>query len=102
MAHSKKIHCQKTFFFTVLSLLFLLNKRRSASQKLGNLREGLQAPLQNPRHIGNEDTVVGHGHPLLPGPGRTRLHFPFVEHTGPTVDDKLVLGQLLGEIPRRW
>ena len=48
--------------------------------------------------MGNDNAVIGKGDVLVSGAQAAVLHFTVIEHTGATVDDHFVGGQILRKI----
>ena len=65
---------------------------------LHDIREWLEAPVQDSIHIGDGDAVVGNGHGLVSGALHAVLDFPAVEHTTAAVDDQGIRRQVFREI----
>ena len=57
---------------------------------LHDIREWLEAPVQDSIHIGDGDAIIGHGHTLGQGYLVTMDHFLFVEHAGTAVHYQLI------------
>ena len=67
-------------------------------QQLCIAGQGLNAALQDTVHIGNGNAIVRHRYILVDGAFIAVDDFSFIEHTGTTVDNELIGGQVLRKL----
>ena len=61
---------------------------------LHDIREWLEAPVQDSIHIGDGDAVVCHWNLLILCTFQTILHLPLAECTATAMDDQSIRGQI--------